>query len=108
MVVLLFLGCLMETSSIILLTVPILQPIMVGLGVDMIHFGVICVVNLAIGMLTPPVGVALFTTAGISKVTMGQIIHKVWPMLFVLILGMFIMVFFPSIVTFLPELLMSS
>ncbi len=106
MVVLLFLGCLMETSSIILLTVPILQPIMQSLGVNMIHFGVICVINLAIGMITPPVGIALFTTAGVSHDKLSSVVRQVWPMLLVMLAGLLVLLFIPEITLFLPNTLM--
>ncbi len=106
LVLYLFLGCLMETSAIILLTVPILLPIMQSIGADMIHFGVLCVIDLAIGMMTPPVGVALFTTAGISNTSLSGIISKIGPFLLISIVGLFILAFIPQITTFLPNLLM--
>ena len=103
----LILGTFMETSAIILLVVPVVMPIMQNVGVDPIQFGVISVIALAIGMLTPPLGVALFTTCGISKVPMSEIIRKVWPFLLGLIAGLFILAAIPQITTFLPNMLLS-
>ncbi len=106
LVLFLILGTFMETASIIMLTVPILYPIMTAINADMVHFAVVGVIALAIGMATPPVGISLFATCGISKVTMGQISAKVWPFLIVMTIGLFIFMFFPGIVTFLPNLVM--
>lgn len=106
MLIYLILGTFMETAAIIMLTVPILAPIVASLGIDMVHYGVCGVVALAIGMATPPVGISLFATCGISKVSMGQISSKIWPFLGVMVLGLFLMVIFPEIVTFLPNILM--
>ncbi|HZK10290.1 MAG TPA: TRAP transporter large permease [Clostridia bacterium] len=102
----LILGTFMETAAIIMLTVPILTPIMVNIGADMVHYGVVSVIALAIGMATPPVGIALFATCGVSKVTMAQISKQIWPFLLVMILALFVLMLVPQIVTFLPNLMM--
>ncbi|MBQ3277385.1 MAG: TRAP transporter large permease [Oscillospiraceae bacterium] len=106
LVLFLILGTFMETASIIMLTVPILYPIMVAIGADMIHFAVVGVIALAIGMATPPVGISLFATCPIGKVTMGQISSKVWPFLIVMILGLFLFMFVPQITLLIPNLFM--
>ena len=106
LVLFLILGTFMETSSIIMLTVPILYPIMVQIGADMVHFAVVGVIALAIGMATPPVGISLFATCPIGKVTMGQISSKVWPFLIVMILGLFLFMFVPQITLLIPNLFM--
>ncbi len=106
LVLFLILGTFMETASIIMLTVPILYPIMTAINADMVHFAVVGVIALAIGMATPPVGISLFATCGISKVSMGQISAKVWPFLIVMIIGLFIFMLFPGLATFLPNLVM--
>ena len=107
LVVFLILGTFMETAAIIMLTVPILAPVMNAVGANMVHFGVVGVIALAIGMATPPVGISLFATCGISKVTMGQISAKIWPFLLVMIVGLFILMALPGMVTFLPDLMMA-
>ncbi|MDK2905400.1 MAG: C4-dicarboxylate transporter, DctM subunit [Eubacteriaceae bacterium] len=106
LVLYLILGTFMETAAIILLVVPILAPIVQNMGINMVQFGVVTVIALAIGMATPPVGIALFATCGIADVTLGQISKKIVPFLITLILGLFILAFIPSITTFLPDLLM--
>lgn len=101
----LVLGTFMETASIIMLTVPILYPIMVAINADMVHFACVGVIALAIGMATPPVGISLFATCGISKVTMGQISQKVWPFLLVMVACLFLFMAFPGLCTWLPNLM---
>ncbi|MDD3139877.1 MAG: TRAP transporter large permease [Lachnospiraceae bacterium] len=110
MVLLIFLvlGTFMETAAIIMLTVPILYPIMLAINANLVHFAVVGVIALAIGMATPPVGISLFATCGISKVSMGQISSKIWPFLLVMVFGLFVMMLFPQMVTFLPDLVMGA
>jgi len=107
LLIFLVLGTFMETASIIMLTVPIMYPIMVAIGADMVHFACVGVIALAIGMATPPVGISLFATCGISKVTMAQISKKVWPFLLVMILCLFLFMLLPGLCTFLPNLMFS-
>lgn len=105
LLVFLILGTFMETASIVMLSVPIMYPIMQAIGADMVHFACVGVISLAIGMATPPVGVSLFATCGISKVTMGQISKKVWPFLLVMIACLLLFMAVPQICTFLPNLM---
>ena len=105
LVIYLMLGTFMETGAIILLVVPIFAPIATQLGIDMVQFGVVTVIALAIGMATPPVGIALFATCGIADITIGQITWKILPFLFTLIAGLFILAYVPVLSTFLPDLL---
>jgi C4-dicarboxylate transporter DctM subunit len=101
----LVMGTFMETGAIILLVVPIFAPIAQTLGIDMIHFGVVTVVALAIGMATPPVGIALFATCGIANISIEQLTRKILPFLVALIAGLLILAYVPVITTFLPRLL---
>ncbi|MDD2379361.1 TRAP transporter large permease [Aminobacterium sp. EBM-42] len=105
LIIYLILGTFMETAAIILLVVPIFAPIASQLGFDMVQFGVVTVISLAIGMATPPVGISLFATCAISDISIGQITVKVIPFLLVLVLGLFILAYVPAITTFLPSLL---
>jgi C4-dicarboxylate transporter DctM subunit len=104
LLVYLVLGTFMETGAIILLVVPIFAPIAKTLGIDLVHFGVVTVIALAIGMSTPPVGIALFATCGIADISMGQLTRKVIPFLIALIAGLFVLAFVPALSTFLPRL----
>lgn len=106
LVLYLILGTFMETGSIILLVVPILAPIMHNLGVDPVHFGVVTVIALAIGMATPPLGISLFATAGVSGIKLSALSKSIWPFLAVMIFGLFVLAYVPQIVLILPNLLM--
>ncbi|SBV97442.1 TRAP dicarboxylate transporter, DctM subunit [uncultured delta proteobacterium] len=103
----LILGTFMETGAIILLVVPIFAPIAQHVGIDLIQFGVVTVISLAIGMATPPVGISLFAVCGISKISIAQLTVKVLPFLATLILGMFLLAYIPQLTLFLPNLLMN-
>ena len=106
LVIYLILGTFMETAAIILLVVPVFEPIARAINIDMVHFGVVTVVALAIGMATPPVGIALFATCGISDVPIGDLVRKIWPFLIALIVGLFALSLMPFMSTFLPSLMM--
>ena len=102
----LLLGTFMETGAIILLVVPIFAPIAQHVGIDLVQFGVVTVISLAIGMVTPPVGISLFAVCGISGVSLGALSVKVAPFLAALIFGMLILAYVPWFSLFLPNLLM--
>jgi len=98
-------GNFMEPSAILLIMAPILFPIATKLGIDPIHLGIIMVVNMEIGMLTPPVGLNLFVTAGITGNSIGWVIKAVLPWLVLLLLFLIIITYVPKISLFLPEYL---
>lgn len=104
-ILLLIAGMFMEPTGIILILAPILFPIAMELGIDPVHLGIIMVVNLEIGMVTPPIGLNLFVTAGITKMSIGQMMRAASPWL-ILLLGFLILVtYVPSISLWLPQLL---
>jgi C4-dicarboxylate transporter DctM subunit len=105
MLLLLILGTFMETAAILMLVVPMVAPLMQNAGVDMVHFGVLTVIALAIGMATPPVGIALFATCSIAKVSIGQISRKIVPFLVAFIIGLVILVLIPGLSIVLPNLM---
>ncbi len=96
-------GNFMEPSAILLIMAPILFPIATQLGIDPIHLGIIMVVNMEIGMLTPPVGLNLFVTAGITNRSMGWVIQSCLPWLGLLLLFLILITYIPQISLFLPE-----
>ena len=106
-VVLLFIGLFMETNAAILIVAPIFLPLVVKLGVDPIFFGIVMVVNLAIGMWTPPVGVNLFVTCGMCDVTLEKLVKALFPFIVAAVAALFIITYIPAISMFLPNLLMS-
>ncbi len=104
-ILLLIAGNFMEPSAIILIMAPILFPIAVKLGIDPIHLGIIMVVNMEIGMLTPPVGLNLFVISGVTGNSIGWAIKACVPWLLVLLTFLIIITYVPQISLFLPELL---
>ncbi|MEI8191798.1 MAG: TRAP transporter large permease subunit, partial [candidate division NC10 bacterium] len=74
-------------------------------GIDPIYFGVVMTVNLAIGLITPPVGTCLYIATGVAKLPLVQVIKQIWPFLIVLILILFLITLFPPLITWLPSVL---
>ena len=101
---LLVVGCLMETTSAILILSPILYPVVAACGVDMIHFGIVMVVNLSIGFITPPVGVNLFVACGIGGIKFVELCKKIIPFLIALLVGLLVITYVPDIVLWVPRL----
>ena len=93
----------MEPSAILLIMAPILFPIAMKLGIDPIHLGIIMVVNMEIGMLTPPVGLNLFVTAGITGQSIGWVIRASFPWLLLLLIFLALITYIPQISLCLPE-----
>jgi len=104
-ILLLIAGNFMEPSAILLIMAPILFPIATQLGIDPVHFGIIMVVNMEIGMLTPPVGLNLFVTAGITGETLGWVIRSVLPWILLLLGFLMLVTYVPQLSLFLPEYL---
>jgi C4-dicarboxylate transporter DctM subunit len=104
-VLLLFIGTLINASAAVVILTPILLPVALGLGIDPMFFGVLMVVNLAIGCITPPVGLDLFVVSSITGVSIDKVTAKVMPYLLMLLADLLLLTYFPSIITFLPEML---
>ena len=104
-ILLLVAGAFMEPTGIILILAPILFPIAEHLGIDPVHLGIIMVVNLEIGMVTPPIGLNLFVTAGITKMSIGEVVRAALPWLSVLLVFLVIVTYVPIITLGLPNLL---
>jgi len=104
-ILLLIAGMFMEPTGIILIMAPILFPIAMELGIDPVHLGIIMVVNLEIGLVTPPIGLNLFVTAGITKMTIGQVMRAASPWLILLLGFLGLVTYVPAISLWLPKLL---
>jgi C4-dicarboxylate transporter DctM subunit len=102
--ILLITGCFIETTCANLILAPILYPIAAAYGVNIIHFGVMMVINLSIGFITPPLGVNLFVACGIGKVPFTDVVRKILPFLIVLIAALAIITYVPNVVLLLPNL----
>ncbi|NDL68543.1 TRAP transporter large permease [Anaerotalea alkaliphila] len=103
---LLVMGTMMDMASLILILTPILIPITTQIGVDPVHFGVIMILNLGIGLITPPVGSTLFIGSAIADISMEQLSKAMIPFYIVMIITLLVITFVPGIVMFLPNLLM--
>jgi C4-dicarboxylate transporter DctM subunit len=101
-ILLLVAGNFMEPSSVILILAPIVFPIATSMGIDPVHLGIIMVVNLEIGMVTPPVGLNLFVTSGVAKMPIEQVIMAALPWLMILLSVLIIVTYVPIVSMFLP------
>jgi len=103
---LLILGCFIETVALLILLTPILLPVVVKVGYDPIHFGVIMVFNLTVGLTTPPLGLCIFVASGIAGISVKDFMREMFPLYIPLLLGLLTTILFPRLVIFLPNLLM--
>lgn len=105
-IILIIAGDFMEPTAILLILTPIFFPIAIKLGIDPIHLGIIMVVNMEIGMVTPPVGLNLFVTSGITGMTIVEVLKGALPWMTILVIYLGIITYFPRISTILPDYLM--
>lgn len=101
----LLLGCVLDATTIILVIVPLFIPTCRELGIDLVHFGVVIVVNCMIGLITPPYGILLFVINAVTNIPLRAIIAEIWAFLAVLIAALILMIFVPGIVLWLPRLM---
>lgn len=103
-VMLLVLGCLMDMAPLILICTPILLPVVAKFGVDPVHFGMIMLVNLGIGLVTPPVGATLFVGCAVGRVTMEQVTRTIWPFYLAMLVVLALVTYVPAISLAIPNL----
>ena len=103
--ILLVAGCFLDSASAIIILAPLMQPIAASVGVDPIHFGVIMLVNLSVGMLTPPVGLNLFVAMGIAQMTLGEVFRAALPTILLMVVALMLIAYVPAISTALPKLM---
>ena len=101
---LLVLGMLIDTAGILILVTPVIVPALSAVGIDPVHFGIVMIVNMMIGLLTPPVGLALFVVSGIAKVPFAEVARAVLPYVGALFVVLMLVTFIPQIALFLPDL----
>lgn len=102
-VMVLLLGCILDATVIILVIIPLFIPTCNALGIDLIHFGVLIVVNSMIGLITPPYGMLLFVINAVTGIQLKEIIREVWPFLGILVAALLVMTLVPEIVLWLPR-----
>jgi C4-dicarboxylate transporter DctM subunit len=105
-VILLIGGQFMEPSGLIIIVAPLVFPIAMSLGIDPIHLGIIMVVNMEIGMITPPVGLNLFVTSGVAGMPMMRVVKAAMPWLSILFVFLIMVTYIPWLSTFLPTTFM--
>lgn len=103
-IILLLLGCVLEGTTIILVILPVFIPTANALGIDLVHFGVVCVVNIMLGLVTPPYGLLLFIMTRIANVPLRDIVRDVLPYLYTMVLTLIVITFVPDTVLWLPRL----
>ena len=102
-IILLLLGCLLDATTLILVIIPLFLPACRILEIDLVHFGVVAIVNCMIGLITPPYGILLFVINAVTRIPLGEIIREVIPFLIVLVLALLVMILVPEIVLWLPR-----
>jgi tripartite ATP-independent transporter DctM subunit len=100
----LLLGCILDATTIILVIIPLFLPTCRELGIDLVHFGVVAVINCMIGLITPPYGILLFVINAVTQIPLREIIGEIWAFLGVLILALLVLVLVPDIVLWLPRM----
>jgi tripartite ATP-independent transporter DctM subunit len=103
-IMLLVLGCLMDMAPLILICTPILLPVVTNFGVDPVHFGIIMLLNLGIGLLTPPVGSTLFVGCAVGNIKMEEVLRTIWPFYSVMFAVLMLVTFIPALSLWLPAL----
>ena len=107
-ILLLIAGCFLDASSAIIVLVPLLLPLATVVGVNPLHFGIIMVVNLAIGLITPPVGLDLFVACNIAKISISDILRRLLPLLIVSLITLMLITYIPDISLLIPRLMGAS
>jgi TRAP-type C4-dicarboxylate transport system permease large subunit len=102
-VVFLLLGCVLDVSTIQLVFVPMVLPLVNAFGIDLVHFGVVICLNMMIGLSTPPFGMLLFIVTGLGKAKISGVIREILPMVIVMIGLLFLITYVPNVVMWLPN-----
>lgn len=102
-VLLLLLGCVLDATTIILVIIPLFLPACRELGIDLVHFGVVAVVNCMIGLITPPYGILLFVINAVTRIPLAEIIGEIWLFLAALLVALVILILSPDLVLWLPR-----
>ena len=105
-IVFLLLGCVVDTVPILLVFVPLLMPSVKALGIDPVHFGVITVFNLLIGLITPPYGLTMYLLCRISNISLAEFWKYAWPIFLMMLFALLLCTFIPALTTWLPNLVM--
>jgi tripartite ATP-independent transporter DctM subunit len=104
--IVLMLGCFMEGMAILIMATPVLMPLVLTAAIDPVHFGVIFVINIMIGTVTPPVGTIMYVVCALGKISISEFAREIWPFLVALIVALLLVTYVPFLSLWLPNLLM--
>ena len=107
-VVLLIMGMFLEGGAVLMITTPLLLPVAMQLGIDVYHFGLVAIVNIMIGGLTPPFGSMMFTVCGITGCAISEFLKEIWPYILALLIVLILITYCPTLVTIVPDLMYGS
>jgi C4-dicarboxylate transporter DctM subunit len=105
-VALLIVGCFMEGLAILVMVTPVLLPLLASAGIDPIHFGVIFILNIMIGNITPPVGMIMYVVIALGKISIAEFAREIWPFFLALVVALLLVTYIPSLAMWLPDLLL--
>jgi TRAP-type C4-dicarboxylate transport system permease large subunit len=105
-VVLLVLGCFMEGLAVMIMAVPVMLPLLGHAGIDLVHFGVVFVLNIMIGTITPPVGTIMYVVCALARISIGEFAREVWPFVIALVIALFLVTYIPGLAMWLPNLVL--
>jgi C4-dicarboxylate transporter DctM subunit len=102
----LILGCFLEGMALLIMATPVLMPLIAAAAIDPVHFGVIFVINIMIGTVTPPVGTIMYVVCALGRISISQFAREIWPFLIALVIALFLVTYVPFLSLWLPNLLM--
>jgi len=105
-VAMLIIGCFMEGLAVMIMAVPVLLPILEHAGIDLVHFGVVFVLNIMIGTITPPVGTIMYVVLALSHISMAEFAREVWPFVIALVIALLFVTYMPGLALWLPNLVL--
>jgi C4-dicarboxylate transporter DctM subunit len=107
-IAMLILGCFMEGLAVMIMAVPVLLPILEHAGIDLVHFGIVFVLNIMIGAITPPVGTIMYVVCALSHISIADFSREVWPFVLALIIALAVVTYLPGLSLWLPNLVMAA
>ena len=105
-VAMLVLGCFMEGLAVMIMAIPVLMPLLEHAGIDLVHFGVVFVLNIMIGAITPPVGTIMYVVLALSHISMAEFAREVWPFVVALVIALLFVTYMPGLALWLPNLVL--
>jgi TRAP-type C4-dicarboxylate transport system permease large subunit len=102
-ILLLLVGCVMDLTPALLIMAPMLMPIVTKFGIDPVYFGVVMVINLCIGLITPPVGNVLYVGCGISKISLTSLAKAIFPNIVIVVVVLMLVTYIPQLILFIPN-----